>query len=831
MHGWEFAKLERLLQACTALLAALGTTLLGMGEQSALLPSAAATASLASFVLTDRLGLLRPPRWLTNAAMLAALFLVASEVFRYQGAMQVLVVAHFLVYLQIILQFQKKDVRIYRYLLVISLFQVVSAGAYYQSFPFAFLLTFYLAVGLAALVLLTIYEQALRTPQIAAAGSAPLGRDAHGAAFLPQPAEFTVPASRRGLVELNRSLLTRMLLLAGGTITFAVLLFVAVPRLSGGAWQGAGGRMVRGIGFSDQLRLGEVGSLLEDPSPVMRVQLEDAFTGDRVSRGGAIYLRGASFARYADRRWLDPFAPWSPVMTALPPLRPQPGRRFVRQRITLEPIETPELFGIWPYGPAGDGEFMYDPVQTRIFRISGNTEQRTTYALATTAFSGETLADWAPALEPVHVPLFLQVPEDISPEEWNHRMQRRSLPYGFWGSPPRAEPPPPPPPGGWDRLRRLADDWAAEFTRESSESPNDHYRLALFFERNLATSGVFRYSLDSPPRNPVLDPVVDFLTDHREGHCEYFATALALLLRCRGVPTRVVIGFKCDDYNPLGDFYQVRQQDAHAWVEVFLGPDKIPERFRAEAPAEWFANGIWLRLDPTPPERDAMSAARNPWNRFSQTFHWLDFVWLKYVVQMDRPRQREAVYQPAIAKSRRLWQTIWDRTLGREDVAARRQAAIAALTSPVGRAVAVAAATALALAALGLWILWRFPIRRAKLLRRLGVRSGYLISPKRLGLEFYHEFEKMLAAHGRPRPPSRTPRHFMQEVAAAISSRPEAADFHAGLLESGDRIVDLYYRGRYAGRLPGPDETALALDALDRWQAALRRTAQSQPSR
>jgi len=829
MHRGELAKLERLLQACVALLAALGTALLGMGEQNAVLPAAAATASLASFVLTDRLGLLRPPRWLTNTAMLAALFLVASEVFRYQGTMQVLVVANFLVYLQIILQFQKKDVRVYRYLLVVSLFQVVSAGAYYQSFPFAFLLTFYLAFGMAALVLLTIYEQALRTPQIAATDNAPSSRDANGAAFLLQPAEFAAPASRGGLVELNRSLLIRMLLLAGGTIAFAVLLFIAVPRLSGGAWQGAGGRMVRGIGFSNQMRLGEVGSLLEDPSPVMRVQLEDAFTGTPVSHGGAIYFRGASFARYADRRWLDPFAPWSPVMTALPPLRPQPGRRFVRQRITLEPIETPELFGIWPYGPAGDGEFMYDPVQTRLFRISGSTEQRTTYALTTTAFSGETLADWAPASEPVHVPLFLQVPEDISPEEWNRRFEPRGLPYGFWGSPPRAQPPPPPP-GGWDRLRRLADDWAAEFARDASESPTDHYRLALFFERNLA-SGQFRYSLDSPRRNPVLDPIIDFLTDHREGHCEYFATALALLLRCRGVPTRVVIGFKCDDYNPLGDFYQVRQQDAHAWVEVYLAPDKIPERFRVEAPAEWFANGIWLRLDPTPPDRDAMSAARNPWNRFSQTFNWLDYVWLKYVVQMDRPRQREAVYQPAVAKSRQLWQTIWDRTLGREDVAARWQAVRVAISSPVGRAATASAAMALALVTLGLWILWRFPIRRAKLLRRLGVRSGYLISPKRLGLEFYHEFEKMLAAHGRRRPPGQTPRRFMEEVAAAIPAHPTPADFRAELLESGRRIVDLYYRGRYAERLPGPDETALALDALDRWQAALRRAFDSQPQR
>ena len=823
MNREELVKLERLLQACIAVLAALGTTLLGMGEQNAVLPPVAATASLVSFVLTDRLGLLRPPRWLTNAAMLGALFLVASEVFRYQGTMQVLVVANFLVYLQIILQFQKKDARIYRYLLVISLFQVVSAGAFFQSFLFLFLLTLYFATGLAALVLLTIYEHVTGTAQTASAGDEGrgLGERQAVAFFRRLPDESLPAATRRRLAELNCGLLVRMLILAGGTIAFAAILFVAVPRLSGGAWQGAGGRMVRGIGFANQMRLGEVGPLLEDASPVMRVQLEDAFTRAPISAGGAIYLRGSSFSRYADKRWLDPFYPWSPGMTTLPPLKPQPGRRLVRQQITLEPIETPELFGIWPYGPTGDDEFLFDPVQTRLFRFSGTTEQRTAYALNTTAFSGEILADWAPASQPIHTAIYLQVPEDVSPEEWNRRFAPPVPPYGFWGSPPRPRPPPPPPPGGWDRLRSLADRWAAEM----QDSHSDLYRLAIYFERKLALSGEFRYSLESPRRNPVLDPVVDFLTDHREGHCEYFATALALLLRCRGVPTRVVIGFKCDDYNALGNFYQVRQQDAHAWVEAYLAPDQIPERFRAEAPAEWFTNGIWLRLDPTPPDRDAMSAARNPWNRFAQTFHWLDFVWLKYVVQMDRPRQHEAVYQPAFAKSRELAQTIWSRTLGREDLVARWQAARAALASPQVRAAVVLAATFFTLSAIALWILWRFPIRRAKLLRRLGVRSGYLISPKRLGLEFYHEFEKMLAAHGRRRPPDRTPRRFVKEVAATIPADPAKAELFAELMESGNRIVDLYYRGRYAERYPGPEETAQALDALDRWQAALRQCA------
>src|SRR5208282_4488659 len=68
-----------------------------------------------------------------------------------------------------------------------------------------------------------------------------------------------------------------------------------------------------------------------------------------------------------------------------------------------------------------------------------------------------------------------------------------------------------------------------------------------------------------------LDPVEDFLVNRKKGHCEYFASALALLLRSIDIPARIVNGFKGGDWNDLTQSMYVRQKHAHSWVEAYVG--------------------------------------------------------------------------------------------------------------------------------------------------------------------------------------------------------------------------------------------------------------------
>lgn len=92
------------------------------------------------------------------------------------------------------------------------------------------------------------------------------------------------------------------------------------------------------------------------------------------------------------------------------------------------------------------------------------------------------------------------------------------------------------------------------------------------------------------------DPLLDFFFEHREGHCEYFASAMAMAARTAGIPSRVVAGYRVTEHNDLGGYSIVRQRDAHAWVEVYL------------------TGRGWTKVDATPPDRSGQARrSRTPW--------------------------------------------------------------------------------------------------------------------------------------------------------------------------------------------------------------------------
>jgi hypothetical protein len=133
--------------------------------------------------------------------------------------------------------------------------------------------------------------------------------------------------------------------------------------------------------------------------------------------------------------------------------------------------------------------------------------------------------------------------------------------------------------------------------------------MARILEHHLQTE--YRYDLESPS-GAAQNPLDHFLFESKSGHCEFYSTALAVLLRTLGVPTRNVTGFIGGSYNRFGDFYAVRQGDAHSWVEAYI------------------EGRGWLSFDPTPPSsatpqaevtgllatfRDLIEAASQRWNR------------------------------------------------------------------------------------------------------------------------------------------------------------------------------------------------------------------------
>lgn len=127
---------------------------------------------------------------------------------------------------------------------------------------------------------------------------------------------------------------------------------------------------------------------------------------------------------------------------------------------------------------------------------------------------------------------------------------------------------------------------AAQARSYSEGALTDSQRLAALI-RGLQRDHA--YSLDFEP-SQAMDPVLQFLRSGQGGHCEYFAAALALLARSVGIPARVVVGYRVVERNPISGYGIVRERDAHAWVEAWVG--------------------AWRTFDPTPAGGSELEAAR-----------------------------------------------------------------------------------------------------------------------------------------------------------------------------------------------------------------------------
>ncbi len=118
--------------------------------------------------------------------------------------------------------------------------------------------------------------------------------------------------------------------------------------------------------------------------------------------------------------------------------------------------------------------------------------------------------------------------------------------------------------------------------------------------RIVAQLQTFEYSL-AEHRETARDPVVEFLTVEHRGHCEHFASGMALLARAVGIPARVVVGFRVDEVNELTGLAVVRDRNAHSWVEAWIG-------------------NRWMTFDPTPLSELHATTRPTRWEQLTEAF-------------------------------------------------------------------------------------------------------------------------------------------------------------------------------------------------------------------
>ena len=309
----------------------------------------------------------------------------------------------------------------------------------------------------------------------------------------------------------------------------------------------------------------------------------------------------------------------------------------------------------------------------------------------------------------------------------------------------------------------------------------------------LSNSGEFAYTLQPTERDPDLDPIEDFIANTRRGHCEYYASALVLMLRSRGIPARMVIGFAGDEWNEFGSFYQIRQLHAHTWVEVFVPRKQLPDEPYYNSP--YFARGGWLTLDPTPEDTgDAATLADSDWfSGVRQLADYVQLLWTAYVVDMTPRRQDQAVYGPIREK--------WETTLRSIDAVFPDQNEEADETATSGvvwgdwAGVFVGIVGGGALLALLIVICQPLRNRLARMGRSLLGRPPREAADRRPDVPFYRTLEKMLAREGIRRTASQTQREFAFAAGAQLADRP-ALGAVAGLPR---QVADAFYQVRFGG--------------------------------
>ena len=281
------------------------------------------------------------------------------------------------------------------------------------------------------------------------------------------------------------------------------------------------------------------------------------------------------------------------------------------------------------------------------------------------------------------------------------------------------------------------------------------------------------------------------MRNNPRGNCEYFAAALALMLRSQGIPSRVVLGYKADQYNSRHKAYDVRQADAHAWVEAYLAPEKVPPELRGGDPRRW-TRGAWLRLDPTPAaDADAGFLVR----KIGAAADWIESFWSDYVMDMDRQRQNEAIYKPLFATMDNVARHLVDRQWWRDCLRqigdwlrGARWHGLRGWLLHVGLPLAVALAA--------VWLIGRRIVRR-----RAAALAATVAADRRRGpaTPLPHRLLSPLrdapGAEGVGRAAGQTPRELARLAAERIATDGGRQDF----AELPGQLVDAYYRVRFGG--------------------------------
>ena len=493
-------------------------------------------------------------------------------------------------------------------------------------------------------------------------------------------------------------------ILIGLIIVFATPMFFLLPRVGGAGIGGNQGGVSTSSGFSDTVRLGGIGNIQQNDEVVMRARLDS----DAAKRS-SLRWRGVALDTFDNRSW-------SRTKAASKETKEKGDRDIIQvdspngrepltlQTIYLEPLDTPVLFTLSrAIGVQGNFPVLFKDTHGALtFPRVG---ERISYkVLSDRALPGEAALRADDVRYPASAENYRQLPPTLDP-----------------------------------RIKDLA--------RQITRNSNNRYDQARAMESYLQNN--FGYTLEQKASGD--QPLADFLFNVKEGHCEYFATAMAVMLRTEGIATRIVNGFAEGEYNETADVFIVKQKNAHSWVEVYF-------------PGE----NAWVPFDPTP------FAGQSPGGKtagiagqFGKYLEALETFWIQYFVAFDNQEQRSLFtsVKKSVSEYQSKTSDIANQLLDRFSEWWREIRGDQGIETSV--AAAVRGALYLVAALVGLLIVvWLY--RKTIRLKVWRAAWDWLFARRRATIvEFYERMQTVLAAKGFAREPHQTPLEFAYAIGMA----------------------------------------------------------------
>jgi protein-glutamine gamma-glutamyltransferase len=649
------------------------------------------------YLLAKRRQVVISDRWTTPLSIAYCVFFTADYFIISHGFLPATV--HLALFGVVVRMFSLRRERDYITLAILASLMVLAAAVLTVDSVFLFCFAAFMMMAVATFVLME------------------MRRSGHAASI--QARHTSDPFEHRKLAfsMLLTSPALMLMILVGGALVFFLL-----PRMSAGYLGAYSFGTDFSSGFSDHVQLGQIGQIQQSNAVVMHIQID----GDTVG-GYDLHWRGVALADFDGHTWSNPREQFilqrrDDDSFAVPRLENIPLHSYtaarlresvIHYRVLMEPIGT-NLFFLAPWARSVSGDYRL---------LAGDT-------------SGAVYD-----LDTAHAVSRYEADSDIAePSGAELRTAGENYPGQIAGE--------------YLRLP-TTDARVSQLATKITGSAHNEYDKAAVIENYLKTH--YAYTLELP-RTLVKDPIANFLFERRRGHCEYFASSMAVMLRTLGIPSRVVNGFRSDEFNDLTGNYVIRAKDAHSWVEAY------------------FPGYGWQTFDPTPAGNGGIPQGLE---RVGLYVDAMASFWREWIVSYDSTHQY-VLAQTAVTETRGLWENARAWASGKYAAmlkwAERGQERVE--TSParwafVGGGIILAL---LVVANLG---------RMARWLHEKWLQAHPERSPEQAAAMWYGRMARVLARRGMQKPAAETPQEFVNKIEDTHLREPVA------------RFTDVYESARF----------------------------------